>query len=68
MGTVYIIILFGRLRCRKAGEAAAVVIGVAEQRVDHGQALEIMADGELVGHAHAAMQLHRRLADQARYR
>jgi len=32
-----------------------VVGGVAEQGFDHGEALEIMADSELFGHAHAAM-------------
>ena len=46
--------------------AAEVMHRIAEGHVDHGQALEIVADRELVGHAHAAMQLDRLLAHEAR--
>jgi hypothetical protein len=48
--------------CRKN---AQVVIDVAESESDHGQALEVVADVEFVGDAHAAMKLHRLLADEA---
>ena len=40
-------------------------IRVAERQVDRGQPLEVMADDQLVGHAHAAVQLNRLLADEA---
>ena len=34
---------------------------IAQQLVGDGQPLEVVAHLQLVGHAHAAMQLHRRL-------
>jgi hypothetical protein len=37
------------------GVACQVMIAVAEQRVEHRQALEIVANFKLVGHAHAAV-------------
>src|SRR6266851_4082126 len=46
------------------GDRGEVVVGVAEQRVDHGDALEVMADLVFVGHADAAMELDRLLADE----
>src|ERR1041385_5039304 len=48
-----------------AGEHAEVMVGVAEQGVDHGDALEVVADLVLHGHADAAVQLDRALADDA---
>ena len=51
--------IFARLPC--AGEALAVVIHVAQGGVDHGEAFGVMAGGEFVAHAHAAMQLYRLL-------
>src|SRR5258708_22400412 len=47
------------------GDDGAVVIGVAEHRIDHADALEVMADLVLVGHADAAMKLDGLLADIA---
>ena len=41
-----------------------MVIGVAEQAADHGQALEIMAEPVVVGHGDGAVKLDRFLADQ----
>ena len=41
-----------------------MVVGVAEGHVDHGQPLEVVADLGLHGHADAAMQLDRLLADE----
>ena len=35
-----------------------MVGGIAELDVDHGHALEVVADRHLVGHAHAAVQLN----------
>src|SRR5882757_2704232 len=52
-------------RSRRHGEIAVagqVVLLVAEHQVDHGQPLEVVADRELVGDAHAAMHLHGALA------
>ena len=40
-------------------------IAVAEHDADGGEPLEPMAHFELVGHAHAAVQLHRLLSDEA---
>src|SRR5579862_4176579 len=51
-------------RSRRSRKSAQMMIDVAVQRVDHRQALEIVADIELVGHAHAAMDLDRALADE----
>src|SRR5579883_742850 len=45
------------------GDPAQVIIGVAERVLDHGQALEVVADLGLHGHADAAMELDRLLAD-----
>ena len=42
-----------------------MVVGIAEQGADHGQPLEVVADEQLVGHAHAAVQLDRLLAEGA---
>src|SRR5260221_6343535 len=47
------------------GDDGEVVVGVAEHRVDHADALEVMTDLVLVGHADAAMKLDRLLADSA---
>src|SRR6266542_6906758 len=55
------------LRLDQAASAAdfgEVMVGVAEHRVDRGDALEIMPDLVLHGHAHAAVELYRLLADQ----
>ena len=38
----------------------------AKLLLHHRQTLEAMAHGQLVGHAHAAVQLHRALADGPR--
>ena len=46
-------------------EALQMMIDAAVKRVDHGEALEIVADIQFVGHAHAAVHLHRALADEA---
>src|SRR6188472_1128633 len=48
------------------GEAREVMVCVAELLRDHGQAPEGMAHLHLLGHAHAAVQLDRLLADEAR--
>ena len=45
--------------------ALQVMVDIAVERIEHGQPLEVMADIEFVGHAHAAMKLHRLLADEA---
>jgi hypothetical protein len=42
-----------------------VVQGVAKGHFQLGQLLEVVADDVLVGHADAAVQLHRLLADEA---
>ena len=39
--------------------ALQVVVDVAEHGVDHRQPLEVVSDVHLVGHAHAAVELHR---------
>src|SRR6266568_9270996 len=49
----------------RSGEALQVVLGVAEGLADHGEPTERVADLELLGHAHAAVQLHRFLAHVA---
>src|SRR6266446_4508022 len=49
-----------------AGELPQMKVGIAEHRVDHRGAFEVMADLVLHGHADAAMQLDRLLADQPR--
>src|ERR1017187_3343667 len=48
-----------------AGEALGVVVDVAQCGVDHGEAFGVMAGGEFIAHAHAAVQLNRLLADGA---
>jgi hypothetical protein len=45
--------------------ALEVVLGVAERELENGRALEVVADGELFGHAHAAVVLDGGLADEA---
>src|SRR5262245_45013320 len=47
-----------------AGELGEMVVGVAEQRVDDADAFEIVPDLVLHGHADAAVQLDRVLADE----
>ena len=42
-----------------------MVLNIAVQHVQHGEALEVVADIQFIGHAHAAMDLHRLLADEA---
>src|SRR3954452_3314158 len=44
--------------------AALVVVGVTERVLDHGQALEVVADLRLHGHADAAVELDRLLSDE----
>src|SRR3954468_2832559 len=39
-----------------------MIIGIAQRRFDHRQPLEMMGRRQLVGDAHAAVQLHRLLA------
>src|SRR5882724_7212715 len=46
------------------GDAAQMIIGVAKTVLDHGQPLEVVADLGLHGHADAAMELDRLLADE----
>src|SRR4051812_11564543 len=50
----------------RAGEYSQMMIGVAERLVDHGGALEVVADLVLHGHADAAVQLDRAFADDLR--
>ena len=52
------------LRLQLSGERREVVVGIAEHRIDHGGALEVVADLVLHGHADAAVQLDRLLADE----
>src|ERR1700750_1916761 len=52
-----------RLAEREILVTAQVMVGGAEQRGQHGGALEVVADGQLVGHAHAAVQLDGLFAD-----
>src|ERR1700730_13352391 len=46
------------------GDAAQVIVGIAKGVLDHGEPLEIVADLGFHGHADAAMQLDRLLADE----
>src|SRR3954465_9001810 len=46
------------------GDAAQVIIGIAEHVLDHGEPLEVVADLGLHGHADAAVQLNRLLTDE----
>src|SRR2546423_15195449 len=46
----------------RGGEARQVVIGVAEGLRDRRESPERVADLQLLGHAHAAVHLHRLLA------
>ena len=41
-----------------------MIVGIAKAVLDHGQPLEVVADLGLLGHADAAMQLDRLLADE----
>src|ERR1700730_11302444 len=54
-----------RRRQRHLGETIEMVIDVAQALVDHAEALEVMAGDVFVGHADAAMELDRLLADEA---
>jgi hypothetical protein len=47
-------------------EARQVKVGIAEAQIDHRQPLEVVADDEIIDHAHGAVHLHRLLTDQAR--
>ena len=47
-------------------EARQMMFGVAKCHIDHREALEVMADVELVDDSHRAVQLDRLLADEAR--
>ena len=47
-------------------DARGVMIDGAELGLDHRCPLEVVTDGEFVGHAHAAVQLDGRLADELR--
>src|SRR5918993_4735266 len=49
----------------RLGDLREVVVGVAEEGVDHGDALEVVTDLELHRHAAPAMELDRLLADEA---
>ena len=42
-----------------------MVIGVAPRHIDAREAFEVVADGQLVRHAHAAVQMHGQLSDRA---
>lgn len=46
-------------------EFAEMMLGVTERELDGRQALEIVADDELIGDAHSSMQLHGLLTDEA---
>src|ERR1700754_5165665 len=46
------------------GDGAEVIVGVAKAVLDHGQPLEVVTDLGLHGHADAAMELDRLLADE----
>src|SRR5215813_3021359 len=48
-----------------AGERSKMMVGVAEQGVDHGDTLEVVAGLVFHGHADAAVELDRALADDA---
>ena len=50
----------GRVELRVSQQ---VIGGIAELDVDGGNPFEVMADVQLVGHAHATMQLHRLIGD-----
>src|SRR6187399_215856 len=52
-------------KCLQGSESLQMMVDVAEHRVDHRQPLEVVADAEFFGHAHAAVQLNRLLADEA---
>src|SRR5262249_17973298 len=54
-----------RSRVAQLREPLQVMVGRAEERVDDGETLEIVTDIELIGHSHAAMDLHRLLPDKA---
>src|SRR5262245_26965281 len=46
------------------GETTQLCVGAAERQLDRQQALEPVAELQLVGHADAAVQLHRLLRDE----
>src|SRR5436305_13769080 len=46
------------------GEPQHMKRGIAELDVDGRNSLEVMADVQFVGHAHAAMKLHRLVSDE----
>ena len=50
-------------RVRQSGVALEVVVGGAEELLDRGGATEIMPDGQFIRQPHAAMEMHRILAD-----
>src|SRR6516162_6727480 len=58
-------VLSGLLRSATAGEFAEMVVAIAEHRVDHCGALEIVADFVFHRHADPAVQLYRLLPDQS---
>src|SRR5258706_15794735 len=53
-------------RLLKRRKALQVMVRIAELLRDHRQAAEAVAHLQLLAHAHAAVQLHRLLADVAR--
>ncbi len=56
--------LRGQLR-RVRNESLRMEVGVTEGQVDGGESLEMMADHQLIRHAHAAVQLHGLLTNEA---
>lgn len=55
---------FRRLVLRQLCVARNVVVRGAELELQSGEPLEVVADRQLLGHAHAAVQLHRLLPDE----
>src|SRR4051812_5693298 len=47
-----------------AGERGEMIVGIAEHRIDHRDALEVVPDLVLHGHADAAVELDRLLAHE----
>src|SRR5437867_4472396 len=54
------------MRWLEGGKALQVLVGVAELARQHGEAAEAVAHLQLLAHPHAAVELHRFLADMAR--
>jgi hypothetical protein len=52
-------------RARERSIALQMRIAVAEHQLSRGEAFEPVADDEFIGHAHAAVQLHGLLGDEA---